>query len=135
MVMAVETKPVILWVDDDADDAELFRHVFERLQTNHLLVQVCDGMEALTYLQQQEEKTKPALIVLDINMPMMNGMDLLASLKRSPTYRGIPVVMVSTSNSEEDRAFCEQFHVMIFEKPNSPKGIETMVQQLVSVAF
>lgn len=129
------SKPVILWVDDDADDAELFRHGFEDLQTRHLLVQVWDGLEALAYLKQQEGKTKPALIVLDINMPMMNGMELLAALKRNPTYRGIPVVMVSTSNSEEDRAFCERFHVMIMEKPTTAEGIKMMVQQLVSVAL
>ncbi|OLY91878.1 Response regulator receiver domain-containing protein [Cnuella takakiae] len=130
-----QQKPVILWVDDDADDSQLFREAFESHNTRHQLVQVWDAMEALAYLRQQDQDLKPVLIVLDINMPLMNGKELLSELKGNPVYRGIPVVMVSTSNTAEDQEFCERYHVMIMEKPDSEEGIDQMVRQLVNVAL
>jgi CheY-like chemotaxis protein len=128
-------KPVILWVDDDADDAALFLQAFRVHQNKHELVQVGSAEEALLYLREKGATDKPALIVLDINMPVMNGMQLLTELKGNPSFRGVPVVMVSTSLNAEDQAFCERYHVMIIEKPDSIMAIEKMVQQLVGVAL
>lgn len=126
--------PVILWVDDDEEDAQLFRSAFDKVDGQCRLVQVEGGEEALTYLQEQSGNRLPSIIVLDINMPLMNGRELLSELKTNIRFRGIPVVMVSTSNSAEDQAFCDQYNVMIMVKPHSIPDIEMMVKRIVSVA-
>ena len=99
----------ILIVDDSDDDVELFRLGLSEL---HLAnpVEVCrDGVEALDYLMRrgawaQRTGPQPLFMLLDIKMPRMNGIELLAEIRKQPSLQMLPVVMMTSSNQPRDVA-------------------------------
>ena len=97
----------ILLVEDNPADARLTREVFEggRLST-HLNV-VADGEQALAFLRNEGEHAsaaRPDLILLDLNLPKKNGLEVLEEIKRDPALRTTPVIMLTTSSSARDVA-------------------------------
>jgi len=105
---AVEQEPIqILLVEDNEPDVEL---TIEALQTGKLrnLIHVArDGIDALAFLRRQgryADAPRPHLILLDLNMPRMDGRETLAEIKKDPELYSIPVVVLTTSKSEEDIA-------------------------------
>lgn len=98
---------VILMADDDSDDRMLTSEALAESRESHTLEFVEDGFELLEYLRCEGNYAKnprsvPSLILLDLNMPRMNGLEALAILKADPNLRLIPVVVLTTSNSETD---------------------------------
>lgn len=131
-------KPVkhhtVLWADDDADDLHFVREVIERLDNKHQLKEATNGRQALDYLYSIKCTTQlPCLVVLDINMPLLNGKETLAIIKSEERYSHIHVVVFTTSNSEKDRQFCERFGVKMYTKPHSYYEFEKLVGQLLSL--
>jgi CheY-like chemotaxis protein len=108
--MAEEFKPQpieILLVDDNEDDVVLLEESFRDSKFLNLMQVVHDGEEALAYLRREGQyraaKT-PGLVLLDINMPKVNGFEVLRAMKADPLLRTIPVVMLTTSTRDEDIA-------------------------------
>ena len=109
--MDVLKKPItILIADDDPDDRML---ALEALNENHLtnnIYFVEDGEELLDYLHRRGQYTdvasapRPGMILLDLNMPRMDGRESIREIKSTPELRDIPVVILTTSKSEEDIA-------------------------------
>ncbi len=105
-------KPIdILLVDDNQDHAELMADTIEEFNVHNLIIQVGDGEAALAYLRkqtpyQQSEHANPELILLDINMPRLNGVETLKILKADALLKHIPVVMCSTSTREHEIQQC-----------------------------
>ena len=107
--MADSTKQiVILLADDDAEDREMTRRALEKNQLAHELYCVSDGEELLDYLHHRGAFAPPALspvpglILLDLNMPKKDGREALAEIKADPLLRRIPVVVMTTSQAEQD---------------------------------
>jgi CheY-like chemotaxis protein len=104
----VEPRPItILMADDDADDRELAREALAESRVLNELHSVNDGAELLEYLHHEgrytrEDAPRPDLILLDLNMPKVDGREALAALKKDPKLRSIPVVVLTTSRAEED---------------------------------
>ena len=94
------TKPVLL-VEDDAIDAMTVRRAFRDLKLGNPLAHVTNGEEALQYLG-KEENPKPCVILLDLNMPRMNGVEFMKVAKADPVLRRIPVVVLTTSKDDRD---------------------------------
>lgn len=97
----------ILLVDDNDDDVVLLTESFKDARFLNLMQVVHDGREALAYLRREDPyqtARTPGLILLDINMPKMNGFELLKVIKADPQLRMIPVVMLTTSTRDEDIA-------------------------------
>lgn len=95
----------ILLVEDNEDDIVLIKDAFAEAKFLALLNGVSDGEEALAFLRREppyQHAVQPGLILLDINMPKMNGFELLEILKYDPCLKSIPVVMLTTSKREED---------------------------------
>jgi CheY-like chemotaxis protein len=98
----------ILMADDDPDDRQLTREAFEENHLANELRFVEDGEELLDYLNQRGKYSDPAnapwpsIILLDLNMPRMDGRTALRELKKDPRFRGIRVVIMTTSKAEED---------------------------------
>ncbi len=104
----------ILLVEDNQGDVVLIKKAFSDAKiANHLFV--CrDGQEGLEYLRKEGEHQnalQPDLILLDINMPRLNGLELLEIIKKDPALGVIPVVILTTSESEEDILKSYQLHV------------------------
>lgn len=94
------SRPVLL-VEDDSIDAMTVRRAFRELRVVNPLKHVINGEEALTYLR-DEANDKPCVILLDLNMPKMNGTEFLKVAKADLTLRKIPVVALTTSSEERD---------------------------------
>lgn len=95
----------ILLVEDNPADIRLTKEIFKEAKVNNNLNVVENGLEALDYLRRgsnYENATRPDIIVLDLNMPKMDGRELLAKIKFDENFKRIPVVVLTTSESEED---------------------------------
>lgn len=98
----INTKLKILLIEDSRADARLVVEVF-REQNIAVDIDVSrDGEQAMSYLNQCTELECPDLIILDLNMPKKDGREVLAELKADPRFRATPVVILTTSQSEED---------------------------------
>src|SRR5215216_2631908 len=108
----------VIFADDDADDLELITGFFKQHNRNVNVLEFKDGQEVLKFLDDFAPTTSnPLLIVLDINMPRMNGKDALTFIRSNPTYKNIPVVIYTTSASEEDQDFCLKYNASWIKKP------------------
>jgi CheY-like chemotaxis protein len=98
----------ILMADDDADDRLLTSEALEESRVLNQLHFVEDGIELLEYLRHEGKYSdptsapRPGLILLDLNMPRMDGREALKAIKEDPKLRSIPVVILTTSKAEED---------------------------------
>ncbi|RYD95038.1 MAG: response regulator [Sphingobacteriales bacterium] len=93
------------------------------------VIEVTNGRLALEYLRNNERP--PDLIMLDINMPIMDGLMTLEALKGSARTAQIPVVVYTTSAKEEDEAFCARYGVDMITKPRNVREIQNVVRWLV----
>jgi CheY-like chemotaxis protein len=96
------SKPILL-VEDDHVDVMTVKRALADLRVKNPLIHSTNGEEALAYLQEPGNH-KPCLILLDLNMPKMNGVELLRTIKADKVLRKIPVVVLTTSKSEKDIA-------------------------------
>jgi len=102
------TKVPILIADDDKDDCDMIRDALKESRLLNELFFVKDGEELLNFLNhngeyaQFEKYPTPGLILLDLNMPRMDGREALREIKSHPNLRQIPVVVLTTSQAEED---------------------------------
>ena len=95
----------ILMVEDNPDDIELTVEALKDARVGNILSVVKDGEEALSYLHcrgKYQQAVRPDLILLDLNMPKKNGRDVLREIKNDPHLKRIPVVILTTSQAEED---------------------------------
>lgn len=95
----------VLLVEDDPGDVLMTREAFEDYKIANRLSVVSDGVSALEFVRKQGEYADaptPDLILLDLNLPRMDGREVLAALKDDPELRSIPVVVLTTSEAEED---------------------------------
>lgn len=91
-----------VWVvDDDPDDQLFIRSAFEQLRPPVRVTTLDDGEELLLRIQQTA--ALPHLILLDLNMPRLNGFETLARLRQLPAYKDLPVVVLTTSSAQEER--------------------------------
>jgi CheY-like chemotaxis protein len=104
--MADRIKPVdVLLVEDDEGDVLMTREAFDFYKIGNKLHVVTDGEQALHFLRRKSpfaDAPRPGLILLDVNLPRVSGLEVLAQLKEDPELRLIPVVMLTTSQAEED---------------------------------
>ena len=95
----------ILLVEDNEGDARLLREILLEINNTVRLHVVSDGLEAMAFLMYQGphlDAPRPDLILLDLNMPKMDGLEVLAQVKANPWLRTIPVIVLTTSQAETD---------------------------------
>lgn len=101
-----DLRPILL-VEDNPKDLELTQAALERCQLANALVVTRDGAEAIDYLSRQGEYADrpaghPAVVLLDLKLPKIDGLEVLATVKKNPDLRHIPVVMLTSSREEQD---------------------------------
>ncbi|MCX5071863.1 response regulator [Streptomyces sp. NBC_00513] len=129
-MMSAPSRPYdVLLVEDDMADAMLIEEALSERGTRNL-VQVTDGVAALEHLR-SPGSVRPDLIVLDLNMPRMNGRDLLQILKNDENLQTIPVVVLTTSSAPEDVAGAYGSHANAYvTKPVNLDEFEKAVQSI-----
>jgi CheY-like chemotaxis protein len=96
----LKSRPLLL-VEDDQVDARTVKRALGELNIQDAVVHMPNGEEALAYLRSGVNE-QPCLILLDLNMPKMNGIEFLREVKKDPSLRRIPIVILTTSNEDRD---------------------------------
>jgi two-component system, chemotaxis family, response regulator Rcp1 len=101
-----EAKPIeILLVEDNPGDVRLTQEALRDAKVRNNMIVVGDGLEAMAFLKQENEYANvvcPDLILLDLNLPRMNGFEVLKAIKEDDSLKCIPVVVLTTSQAEQD---------------------------------
>jgi CheY-like chemotaxis protein len=131
--MKVELVSVLL-VDDDPGDVLLVREAFADNKVGNGLSVVSDGVEAMEFLHREgsyADAPRPDLVLLDLNLPRKNGREVLAEIKSDTALTTIPVVVLTTSEAEEDVLRSYQLHANAFiTKPVDFERFSTIVHQI-----
>ncbi len=128
----------LLIVDDSEDDVLMVRSVLSALDARHALDAASSAPEALDYLRGTgkyagKRPAPPDLLLLDVNMPGMDGFSLLKELKSDPELRKIPVIMLSASDSPQDIHRCYDCGAASYlAKPGSAEGFREILGGLLS---
>lgn len=133
MNMKINHIKKVLIADDDADDREIFERVLGNLKDVQLIRSMENGREVMEYLGKIVSIDElPNLIILDHNMPMMNGTETLGAIKSSNRYADINVVIYSTYNDSTLQERCHALGAsMVLAKPSSMKEYEATIEQLL----
>lgn len=105
---------VILIVEDNPTDVMIMREALDNAKVRVDLHAACDGVQGLEFLRRMgphASAPRPDLVLLDLNMPRKNGHEVLAEIKADESLRSIPVVMLTTSQAEDDLARAYAGHV------------------------
>lgn len=122
--------PIII-ADDDQEDIEFIKEAFEENCIRNPLVTANNGEELLSKLQVFKEIPGPAFILLDLNMPIMNGQEAIKAIKEDPELKHIPIIVLTTSKSEEDIFKTYNLGVNSYiAKPVTMEGLTNIVKQL-----
>ena len=132
---------VILLADDDPDDRELTQRALQRSRVRNSVRCVEDGEELLEYLRREgrfaeNDAPRPGLILLDLNMPRMDGREALEQIKKDPKLRKIPVVVLTTSDAEQDIVRSYDLGVNAFvTKPVTFEGLADVIRVMSDFWF
>ena len=124
----------ILLVEDNEGDARLLRELLLETNKTVRLHVVSDGVEAMAFLRYQGkyiDVPQPDLILLDLNMPKMDGREVLAKVKADPHLKRIPTIVLTTSQAEFDIVSCYKLMANCYlTKPGELKEFESLVRSL-----
>lgn len=137
--MSISGTPVkIIIAEDDPDDRLLMEDALIEARLANGIKFVEDGVELLEYLRgtgryhDMTEKFLPGLVMLDLNMPRMNGREVLKEIKEDPVLRRVPVVVLTTSKAEED--IFRTYDLGVNSFITKPMTFETMVDVMRSIS-
>jgi two-component system response regulator len=133
-VFSVDRSLNLLVIDDDAGEVSLLRTLLAEMRLSHKCYHCSTGAEALDYLHRKspfEDAPRPHLILLDLDMPGMGGCEVLSRIKSDTETRSIPVVMLSSSLSNENVEACYMAHANAYiRKPTDLAGNVAMLRHL-----
>lgn len=126
------SKRLVLYADDDSDDLDFVRKAFKSYSADIELKSFSSAIHLLQFIRGQREKeTFPCLIILDINMPILNGKDALRLLRSMEGYHEVPVILFSTSVAPHDQFFAGYYKAGFFTKPLNERQMITIVEKFL----
>jgi CheY-like chemotaxis protein len=124
----------VLLVEDDPGDVLLIREAFADYKVGNVLSIVSDGVEAMKYVRGEGEyagRERPDLVLLDLNLPRKSGAEVLAEIKSDPDLSTIPVIVLTTSEAEEDVLSSYKMHANAYiTKPVDFERFKDIVHQI-----
>jgi CheY-like chemotaxis protein len=125
------TKNLVLYVDDDKDDIEIVREAFEPYQ-NIDLVTFSESYAFLHYLFMDKTSPRiPSLMLIDINMPVLSGKELLTMLRSYEHLKNVMTVLYTTSSFDSDQTFAKRLNARFVTKPVERERLNSTIQQLL----
>jgi CheY-like chemotaxis protein len=133
MTKEISTKHFVLYADDDFDDLMLVKEAFSQYSKNVELVTVPDGFHALSYLKNlSDNDPAPCLIILDINMPRMDGKEALVRLREIDRFKTVPAILFTTSSQPTDKDFAEKYDAGFLTKPIDYRQMDVIADQFIN---
>jgi CheY-like chemotaxis protein len=125
---------VILYVDDDADDRELLTAVIRQKDKRIIIIEAGNGREALQYLHKVklDGDTFPCLIVLDINMPILDGRETFRHLQADPALKQLPVMILTSSLDPADKNYFHSHGIKLVAKPTDIRVMEHLAGDIIA---
>ena len=124
-------KHIILLAEDDEDDQELIKLAFSKVTKDHDFKIVNNGQELLDVLGHLADT--PCMIILDLNMPVLNGIQTLKELQKEPRFKKIPTVIFTTSDNDENkRTSYSSGAVNYFVKPSTMKDFVNTAEKMLT---
>lgn len=115
------------------DDFESLQDALRQLTDSFRLVNARNGTEVISLLQADLSHCLPCLIILDLNMPVMDGKEVLLWLKKEEAYKNIPVMVFTTSSREEDVKLCQNHRCTFFRKPTLYRDLLHIAQTMLDL--
>lgn len=132
MTKSIPSKQIVVYADDDPDDQQFVQDAFSRYSSNVEVMTFQDGLQALSYLQDLSAiDIFPCLIILDINMPRLDGKETLTRIRLIDAFAETPVVMFTTSFFPLDPVFAKQYKVGFIKKPLDARQMELITEQFI----
>ena len=124
----------ILIGEDDIDDQDFLKEIFTQVDDSFPLLFLQNGRQVVDFLEQQYDKELPCLILLDYNMPDLNGADILSQLKTKDRYHSIPKIIWSTSGSNTYKKSCLELGANdYYIKPSNVNELIDLVRKMLSI--
>jgi CheY-like chemotaxis protein len=132
MTKSTTPKNIVFYTDDDLDDIELVKDAFVQYSENVEVIAATDGSKALAYLNNLSHNDNlPCLIVLDINIPVINGKEVLMRLREMKHLQSIPVILFTTSSQPLDKDFAKRYNAGFITKPIDVKQMAFIADQFI----
>jgi CheY-like chemotaxis protein len=132
MANSISEKNIILYADDDEDDLLLVKDAFNKYASFIEVVTVGNGNQVLLYLATlSSDDPAPCLIILDINMPLLNGKEVLKKIRAMERFKHVPVVLFSTSTQHYEKKFAEDHNASFIPKPVDMKELERITDKFI----
>jgi CheY-like chemotaxis protein len=132
MTKSIPPKYIVLYADDDPDDVQLVTESFDKYANNVEVVAVENGEDVLSYLEQISPlDPSPCLIILDVNMPMLTGKDVLLRIREMQRYNGVPVILFTTSSMPMDMAFAKKYNAGFITKPLTASQMASITNEFI----
>ncbi len=124
---------LIVCLDDDPDDRDLLMSAIKDVDSSYKVINGDNGIKGMYILEQLKQIGQiPCLIILDLNMPLMDGQQTLAEIKRDADLNDIPIVVFTTSSMEKSNTFFSSHNVPVVIKPIKYGSIVEQVRELLS---
>lgn len=128
----IPPKSLVLYADDDPDDLALVSEAFSKYSSNVELVTVHNGAEALDFLERlTPDDPLPCLIILDVNMPRLNGKEALVQVRKMHRFEEVPVILFTTSSMNFDKSFATKHGAGFVSKPLNSRQMGLIIDQFV----
>lgn len=132
MTQTTPPKHLVLYADDDKDDIRFVEEAFSENVLNVELVTVEDGQKALEYLKDLSVlDANPCLIILDVNMPRLNGKEALLQIREMERFKNTPVVLFTTSSLPQDKQFAIKHAAGFITKPLDSRQMQRITDQFI----
>jgi CheY-like chemotaxis protein len=130
-----DKQKLIMYVDDDEDDREILASAIKEANPEVDVVLAQNGLEALDCLASMKAANEklPCLIVLDINMPFLDGRETYERLKQDIRFQQVPVIVFSSSEKPQDKALFNELGIEFFTKPSDISYMSRIVNHMISV--
>ena len=132
MTKSLPQKALVLYADDDADDRTFIKESFDEFSPLIELVTFEEGGELLSYIKTLSSfQPQPCLIILDVNMPGLDGKQTLSRLRELDDYKTVPAVLFTTSTLPSEIAFAKAYDAGFITKPLHARQIHLIIDQFI----
>ncbi len=122
----------ILFVDDDPDDIEIFSDALRRSDPAVEITVAENGLKALDFLNAADhDSMQPSLIILDINMPFLDGKQTFQQIKAQPQFENVPIIIFTSSQNPADKLMFEQSGISFMTKPSNIEDIDKIASVML----